>query len=75
MVDFEKNGAKSSLLIFLTTFVPKKSEMFLQMSISMSTPILRHCAHAHISCQTFEIGKFEFSRAKYFKMQITNVEL
>ena len=24
MVDFEKNGAKSSLMVFLPTFVPKK---------------------------------------------------
>ena len=24
MVDFEKNGAKLSLMMFLTTFVPKK---------------------------------------------------
>ena len=44
MVNFGKNGAKSSLMMFHTTFVRKKSEMFLQMSISMSTPFLPHCA-------------------------------
>lgn len=43
MVNFGKNGAKSSLMMFHTTFVRKKSEMFLQMSISMSTPFLPHC--------------------------------
>ena len=43
-VDFGKNGAKSSLMMFHTTFVRKKSEMFMQMSISMSTPFLPHCA-------------------------------
>ena len=42
-VDFGKNGAKSSLMMFHTTFVRKKSEMFMQMSISMSTPFLPHC--------------------------------
>ena len=45
-VNFGKNAAKSSLMIFHTTFVRKKSEMFMQMSISMSTPFLPHCANS-----------------------------
>ena len=70
MVDFEKNGAKLSLMMFLTTFVPKKiGNVFANVDFHVNPHFAALC------CQTFEIGKFEFSRAKYFKMQITNVEL
>ena len=63
-VDFGKNAAKSSLMMFHTTFVRKKSEMFMQMSISMSTPILPHCAlplrHSALLLQNANKTKTDF---------------
>ena len=42
MVDFEKNGAKLSLMMFLTTFVPKEiGNVFANVDFHVNPPFCR----------------------------------